>query len=141
MIEIISGIITAAVIIFISQFLPKYLSQKIFAAAILVAIAFIYVGFSLKDNHVNFIILECGLALLLSFLAIAGHARNSSIIAYGIIFHGIWDILHHNGLFIKTDIPAYWPSYCFIIDIITGIYFLIIFRKPKENRPVLKPEE
>jgi hypothetical protein len=53
------------------------------------------------------------------------------LVAYGIILHGLWDIFHHNGFLIGTDIPDYWPSFCFIIDIIDGLYFLILFKKEK----------
>ena len=135
MTEIISGAASALVLILVSKLKQRYFSEKIFATAILIAIAFIYVGFSLVDDRVEFIVLECGLALLLSFTAIVGYNRNSLWIAGGIIFHGIWDILHHNGYFIKTGVPAYWPSYCCVIDIIAGTYFLIAFKKAKENTP------
>ena len=129
MIEIISGVITALGIIILSQWLSKYFTYKLIAATLLVAIAFIYVGFSLKNNPVSLIILEVGLALILYMLAIIGYTRNNSLIAYGIIFHGIWDIIHHNGYFIRTNIPGYWPTFCSIIDLIDGLYFLIIFKK------------
>lgn len=132
MIETISGIVTAIVIIVISQLLSKYFTNKLIAATILVAIAFIYVGFSLKDNPASLIIIEVGIALALYFVAIIGYTRNNLLIAYGIIFHGIWDIFHYNGFFIGTEIPDYWPSFCFIIDIIDGVYFLLIFFKSKQ---------
>ena len=131
MAETISGIITAIVIIIISRYKPLYLTQKLFAATILVAIAFIYVGFSLKENQVMCIVLESGFALLLYVIAIIGYTKNNSLLAYGIIIHGIWDILHHNNLFVTTNVPGYWPLYCFVIDIIDGIYFLVIFKSQK----------
>lgn len=134
MIETISGIVTAVVIIILSRVLSKYFSTRLIAATILVAIAFIYVGFSLKDNAPGFIILEVAVAMGLYFLALIGYTRNAVIIACGIIFHGVWDILHHNGLIVKTDVPVYWPSFCFIIDIIDGFYFLFIFRNEKSTR-------
>lgn len=141
MVETISGIITAIVIIVISRYKPLYLTQKLFAATILVAIAFIYVGFSLKENQVMCIVLECGFALLLYVIAIIGYTRNNSLLAYGIILHGIWDILHHNSLFVTTNVPGYWPLYCFVIDIIDGIYFLMIFKNQKTTELFLKKEK
>jgi len=136
MVEAISGIFTAFAIIILSRVLSKYFTTKLIAATILVAIAFIYVGFSLKDNPVNLIVLEIGVALILYFLAIIGYTRNSLLIAYGIILHGLWDIFHHKGFLIGTDIPYYWPSFCFIIDIIDGLYFLIIFKRQKSIKPM-----
>jgi len=133
MIETISGIVSAVAIIIISRVLSKYFTLKLMATTILVAIAFIYVGFSLKDNPVGLIVLEVSIALILYFMAIVGYTRNNSLIAWGIIFHGAWDICHHNGSLISTRIPGYWPSYCLVVDIIDGLYFLVVFKRQKKS--------
>ena len=129
MIETIAGIIVAVLIIVLSEILSKYFPKKLIAATILVAIAFIYVGFSLKTNMVGFIILEVSVALFFYFLALTGYTRNESLIAYGIMLHGLWDIIHHQGLMVQTDIPVYWPSFCLVIDIISGFYFYKAFSR------------
>ncbi|HET9432245.1 MAG TPA: DUF6010 family protein [Chitinophagaceae bacterium] len=129
MIGTIWGVVTAVAIIIIAQGLSRYITIKLFATTNLVAIAFIYLGFSLKGNPVSSIILESGIALMFYFLALIGYTRNSLLIAYGIILHGAWDILHHNRILIGTDIPSYWPTFCLAIDIIDGLYFLIIFKR------------
>lgn len=131
MTETITGLIAAVVIIVLSRLLSKYFTLRLFTATILVAIAFIYVGFSLKSNPVSSIILECCIALVFYFMAIIGYTRNNYLIAIGIILHGVWDIFHHKGFLIVTDVPGYWPSFCLTIDLIDGIYFLFIFRKHK----------
>ena len=131
MVAVISGIVVAILVIIVAQLLSKYFTMKLMASTILVAIAFIYVGFSLKTNPVEAIILEVTFALLLYFLAIIGYVRNNLLIAYGIILHGLWDIFHHQSFLVKTDVPHYWPSFCFIIDIIEGLYFVYFFRKQK----------
>src|SRR6476661_6671304 len=122
MVETIAGIVTAVICILLSQMLAKYFPTKLMAATLLVAIAFIYVGFSLKENPINLIILEVAVALGLYFLAIVGYTRNSLLIAYGILFHGVWDIFHHKGLPIQTAIPGYWPTFCFVVDVIDGLF-------------------
>ena len=134
MIEAIAGMVTAIALIFVYSLLSKYFTAKLFAATTLVAIAFIYVGFSLKDNSTPSIILEVGVALVFYFLAIFGYKQNSSLIALGIILHGVWDIFHHEQFLIDTSIPVYWPTFCFIIDIVDGLYFLWIFRKEKRRK-------
>lgn len=134
MTEIVSAIVVAIAIIIISRLVSPYFSTKLFAATNLVAIAFIYVGFSLKDNPTNVIILESALALFFYFLALIGYTRNNSLIAYGIILHGVWDIFHHQGFFIKTNMPGYWPLFCLIVDIIDGLYFLYFFKHHRQNR-------
>lgn len=131
MLELISGIVVGIVIIILTQLLSKYFTTKLMAATILVAIAFIYIGYALKGNPVSLIIVEVIVALMFYFLAIIGYIRNSELIAYGIMLHGVWDILHHNGWLVATDIPGYWPSFCLIVDIIDGLYFLFIFKRLK----------
>jgi hypothetical protein len=133
MMEIISGVAAAIAIIIISRMLAKYFTPRLMAMTILVAIAFIYVGFSLKDNPVSLVILEVVVALILYFVAIIGYNGNSFLIAYGIIAHGVWDICHHHGSLIGTDVPVFWPSFCLVVDIIDGLYFLIIFRNQKKS--------
>jgi len=129
MTETISGVAVAAFVIILTRMLSAYFTTKLFATTILVAIAFIYVGFSLKQNPVSSITLEVAVALIFYFLAIIGYTKNNLLIAYGIILHGIWDIFHHKGLFVKTDVPVYWPSFCLTVDIIDGLYFLFVFKK------------
>jgi len=129
MIGIISGVVIAVGMIFLTVVLKKYFTTKLIAAAILVAIAFIYVGFALKDNSIPFILLEISMAIIFFFLAIVGYTKRNALLGYGIILHGLWDILHHNGWFISTDIPVYWPVFCLIIDFIYGVYLVYIFRK------------
>jgi hypothetical protein len=140
MIETIAGIITAVIVILLSGVLSKYFTTKLFASTVLVAIAFIYVGFSLKGNPTKLIILEVGVALVFYFMAIIGYTKNPILIACGILLHGVWDILHHKGLPVQTEIPGYYPTFCFVVDIIDGLFFLILFKANKKPNPVpLKP--
>jgi hypothetical protein len=136
MIETIAGIITAVIIIVLSQVLSKYFTATLFAATVLVAIAFIYVGFSLKGNPINLIILEVSVALIFYFMAIIGYTRNNLWIACGILLHGVWDIVHHKGLLVQTEIPGYYPTFCFTVDIIDGLFFLFLFKANKRPVPI-----
>ena len=128
MIQILSAIATALIIITFTILVSKHFSAKLVAATILCSIAFIYVGFSLKGNTVSSIVLEVLVALTFYFIAIIGYSRHNALIAYGIVLHGIWDMLHHNASLVKTNIPDYWPLYCLITDIICGVYFFIVLR-------------
>lgn len=132
MIESISGVVMAVAVIILTQTTSKYFTAKLIAATNLVAIAFIYVGFSLTDNSANLTVLEVLVSLVFYFIAIIGYIRNGYAIAYGIILHGVWDIFHHNGSLIGTHIPGYWPVFCLVVDIIDGLYFLILFKNQKK---------
>ncbi|MDB5247865.1 MAG: hypothetical protein JWQ40_2259 [Segetibacter sp.] len=143
MIEIISGITTALVVIILIPLLSKHISARLIAATILCSMAFIYVGFSLKDNTVSSVVLEVLMAVAFYCIAIIGYSKNNYLIAIGIALHGTWDLFHHNGLLVKTDIPDYWPLYCSVTDFVWGAYFFLVFkRQKKQNKlnPVLKLE-
>lgn len=131
MIEAISGMVTATIIIILSRALRSFFSTRLIATTVLVAIAFIYVGFSLQTNLISSIVLETGVALFFYFLALTGYMKNSLLIAYGILLHGVWDVLHHKGL-VASNVPEYWPSFCFVVDVVTGLYFLLVFRARKK---------
>ena len=132
MIALLSALGTALILIAIDTLLAKHFSSKLIAAAILCSIAFIYVGFSLKGNAVHSIVLEVLVAVGFFFIAAIGHAWNNALIAYGIIIHGIWDVLHHKAVLIATAIPGYYPLYCLTVDVILGAYFLFVFRRKQK---------
>jgi membrane protease YdiL (CAAX protease family) len=134
MIQILSALATAFIVITFTILLSKYFSAKLIAATVLCSIAFIYVGFSLKGNTVNSIVLEVMVTIVFYFIAIVGYVRNNALSAYGIVLHGIWDMLHHKALLVKTDIPDYWPLYCLLVDIILGVYFFLVFSKKKNKK-------
>jgi len=127
--EIILGLLVAVAMIVLTVLLNKYFATKLIAATILVAIAFIYVGFALKENTVPIIVFEIMVAVLFYFMALIGYSGKSSLIAFGIILHGFWDIFHHKALIVATDISGYWPSFCLTIDLVYGAYLLYIFKK------------
>jgi len=139
MLQFIYGIVFSIVIILVSILLSKYFSYKLIAATILVSIGFIYVGFSLKNNSASAIVLEVSAALVFYFLAILGYVKNYSLIAIGIILHGVWDIMHHDQLIVKTDVPSFWPVFCITIDIITGIFFWIALHKENKRSQRQRP--
>src|SRR3954447_1563405 len=138
MAQILSAVATAVVIIILNILLSKHFSTRLIAATILCSIAFIYVGFSLKGNTLNSIVLEVSVALVFYFMAVIGYSKKNSLIAYGIVLHGIWDILHSKALWIRTDIPDYWPFYCLIVDVICGIYFFYVLKAANRDNKLNK---
>jgi len=131
MFQILAAVVAASIVIMVTTLLSKHFSEKLIAASVLCSIAFIYVGFSLMGNSVNSILLEVSVAIFFYFLAIIGYSKNNFLIAYGIVLHGIWDLLHQNGSLIKTNIPDYYPLFCLSVDIILGVYFLWVFKRTR----------
>jgi len=134
MIPLLSAIAIASFVILFTRLLSKYFSARLAAATILCSIAFIYVGFSLKGNPVSSIVLEILVAVVFYLIAVIGYSKNNSLIAYGIVLHGIWDILHHKAAFVRTDIPGYYPLFCLAADILLGVYFFLVFRAKNNGK-------
>jgi uncharacterized protein DUF6010 len=130
--ELFWGFIAALPIFFLAPLFKKYFSEKLLAATILVAIAFIYVGFALKENSVSDIIIEVTAALVFYFIAIIGYVQHPQWLALGILLHGLWDLTHHLASGLQSN-PDYWPVFCLTIDVIWSIYFYRAFKKQKGN--------
>jgi len=130
--ELFWGLMAALPIFFLVPLFQKYFSIKLLAATILVAIAFIYVGFALKENSVSDIIIEVIAALGFYFIAVIGYTRKPQLIAFGILLHGLWDLTHHLISGLNAN-PDYWPIFCLTIDVIWSIYFYFIFKNQKGN--------
>ncbi len=131
MLETIIGIIVAVGIIGITRWCAAYFSPALVCATMLTAIAFIYVGFSLKNNPAGSVVLECLVALSFYFLALVGYTQNNKLLAVGVLLHGLWDIIHHASALVKTDVPQFWPPFCLTVDLIDGIYFYYLFKPDK----------
>lgn len=129
MIETLSGIATALIVILLIRLSPKHFPAKLVACTALCSMAFIYVGFSMQGNTTNAIMLEIFMALVFYFIAFIGYLKSPSLLGYGILFHGAWDLLHHHAFVVKTIVPSYWPPYCSVVDVIWGVYFIGYFKK------------
>ena len=132
---ILVAILTAIPIMILVPILKKYIPAKLFAATILIAMSFIYVGFAVAENTAEVIIIESIVALIFYFIAIIGYKQDSRILALGILFHGIWDSIHHFTS-AAHDSPTYWPLYCFTVDLIWCIYFYMLFTASKTKMPI-----
>ena len=129
--EIFWGAVSALSVMFLVPLLKKYFSPQLLAASFLVAMAFIYVGFSLKTASVYDIALETAVAIVFFFIALIGYMKNHKLIAVGILLHGIWDTIHHLGF--QSNVPAaFWPVYCLTIDFIWFLYFYWLFNKTEK---------
>lgn len=130
--ELFWGIVAALPIFFLAPLFKKYFSVKLLAATILIAIAFIYVGFALKEDSVCDIIIEVIAALVFYFIAVIGYTKKPQLIAFGILLHGLWDLTHHLISGLNAN-PDYWPIFCLTIDVIWSIYFYFLFKNQKGN--------
>jgi len=130
-----TGIITAILIIW--HFKRRRLEKKQLPYPILLAtFPVYYYVFAIYASDFTALYKEIGISLifvLLVYIAIKSNRKiSASIVAFGCIAHGIYDI-YHNTLFINNGTPAWWAEFCGSIDIILGVY-LIYFAITAPNR-------
>lgn len=128
--EIWAGIIVGISLIIFCVFFSRYFSYRLLATTMLVAIAFIYIGFSLQNNTEFTLIRESVASTLFYFIAITGFKYKTKLLGAGLLLHGIWDLLHLN--LIDLTMPIYWPVFCCVIDVIDGVFFLLVFHKEQK---------
>lgn len=63
--------------------------------------------------------------LLFAFVSV----RRSAVVVGGFwLLHGVWDLV--NSQFItNTGVPAWYPVFCFVVDVVVGAYLLWLSRR------------
>lgn len=119
------GLATTLAVIILFELLKKS-DKHLLAAFTLVGIAFIYVGFSWKDiPSLIYTVLACGCFIALAYF---GYQRNFMLIIWGLVGHGIWDILFP---FISSAAPHGYDIFCITIDILLALYFFVRIQRLK----------
>ena len=103
--------------------LPRPLAFD-FTALLLTVIAAIYVGFALQDGRRAVIVQEASAAAFFILLAALGLWLNPYLWVLGLVFHGVWDWLHHDRG-VKTRVPAYYPPVCVVVDWSLALFLLV----------------
>ena len=118
---------TAVSMMLLVRLLQNVVSAKWLASTALIAMSFLYVGFSLPTDDAGVIAFECIVALFFFAIATIGYKKDSRLIALGILLHGIWDYIHHLTAAAHVS-PSYWPEYCATVDFIWAVCLYFIFR-------------
>lgn len=113
--------VTAAVILFAEIF--KKIDLKFYASLNLVAIPFIYIGFSIS---IQSLILTVPAALFFVLLAYLGYKKNYLFTVTGLALHGFWDVIFP---YISTVAPDGYDVFCITIDLLIAAYFYFKLRK------------
>ncbi len=125
--EYFAGIIVAIIIAALASILG-FDKDKSFYPVILIIIAVFYVLFAIMSGSIDTIIRESVIAFVFIIVAITGAKKTVFIIAFGLIVHGIFDIFH-NQFITNTSVPAWWPMFCAIVDIVLGTWVMYLTKK------------
>ena len=98
----------------------RFLEKRLLGALTLVGIAFIYIGFAWDDlRSLAYAILGTALFIGLSYF---GYKRNFILIIFGLILHGIWDLLFP---LISSVAPEGYGVFCLTVDLLLAAYFYV----------------
>lgn len=127
--EYLIGVISAVIIALTGKF-TKFEKDSSFYPTVLIVIAFLYVLFAVLDGRREVIIVEIVFALVFSLIALIGFKKSELLVGAGIAAHGLFDFFHHL-LVNDAGVPGFWPGFCLSIDLLLGLYIVIIKRKFK----------
>ena len=116
MIAALIGAVTGAVMMF-SLWHSGMLRERSGLAVLLAAIALFYPVFAAQSGDIASAVLHGAIFLGFCALATAGFRRGASIIAGGLIAHGLFDI---GLIWLGAPGPDWWPAFCAGVDIIAG---------------------
>ena len=83
--------------------------------------------FAVLDGSGHALVWELIIAIVFSTIAIIGAHVSPMLVGIGINAHGLFDLVH--DVFIENSgVPAWWPSFCASIDVLLGLWVVILTR-------------
>jgi hypothetical protein len=105
------------------------LSDNISRLTVAITIAIIagaYIGFGANDGRPWMFLTELCIAALFGVLALLGVIWSPYMFVAALFLHGVWDLIHHNGLF-GAKVPRWYIPFCVVIDWIAAAGLFILF--------------
>lgn len=84
----------------------------------LVAIAAIYIGFSVADGRWQVIAVECAVASVFVVTAAIAVTGSAWLLVAGLGGHGLKDLWQHRTHFVATT--RWWPPFCAAVDVVVA---------------------
>ena len=103
-----------------------------FYPTVLIIIVSYYVLFAILGGSSRALLWETVVAVAFSVVAVSGALRFPFLVGGGIAAHGIFDLLHH--LIIQNPgVPSWWPSFCFRVDVLLGLWVIGLSRSRRDD--------
>lgn len=126
MIPIVVGVLLAIGIATLAKF-TRFDEDRSLYSTVLVIIASYYVLFAVLDGSGHALVWELVIAAAFSTVAVTGALFFPTLVGTGIVAHGLFDIVH-DVLIENSGVPAWWPSFCASVDVLLGIWVIILTR-------------
>jgi hypothetical protein len=126
LIPILVGVLLAIGVAALAKF-TRFDQDRSFYSTVLVIIASYYVLFAVLDGSGHALVWELVIAVAFSTVAIIGALFLPTLVGIGIVAHGLFDLVH-DGLIENPGVPAWWPGFCGSIDIVLGLWVIMLTR-------------
>ena len=124
---VVVGILLGVGVAALAKF-TRFDEDRSFYSTVLVIIASYYVLFAVIGGSGQALAWELLIAVAFSTVAIIGALFLPLLVGAGIIAHGLFDFLLHDVLIENSGMPAWWPSFCGSIDVLLGLWVVILTR-------------
>lgn len=95
----------------------------------LIAIALFYVVFAIEWGNNNQIFLNAVIAGLFMLIAIVGYRISFTLIAFGLVLHGVFDLLY--AFMGSSPAPHWWAPFCLAVDVLLGLFLFFMIAKKR----------
>ena len=105
--------------------LPENISRLTIAITVAI-IAGAYIGFGAHDGRPRVFLTELGAAAVFGIMALLGVIWSPYMFVAALFLHGVWDLIHHNGLF-GAKVPRWYIPFCVVIDWVAAVGLCLLF--------------
>lgn len=126
MIAVVVGVLLAVGIAALGKF-TRFDEERSFYSTVLIIIASYYVLFAVLGGSGHALVWELVIAVAFSAVAIVGALFLPTLVGTGIIAHGLFDLVH-DVVIENSGVPTWWPSFCASIDVLLGLWVMILAR-------------
>ncbi len=129
MIETLVGAAVGVLTILLARFIRG--ERWVYAVGLLTLPA-LYASFALRAGAPALGVKEMiyGIPFVVAGLVFAVVSVRQSAVVVGVfwLLHGLYDLVH-SQLFANPGVPAWYPVFCFVVDVVVGLYVLWLSRR------------
>lgn len=131
----IEALVGAAVGVFTILFARFIRGERWLYSVGLLTLPSLYASFALRVGEPAVGVKEMiyGVPFVVAGLAFAFVSVRQSAVVVGLfwLLHGLYDLVH-SQLITNTGVPASYPIWCFMVDVVIGLYLLWLSRRVSE---------
>jgi hypothetical protein len=136
--EIIAGLIATIAVVGLGFAIRQGRSLS-FYSSVLIVIALGYVLFAAMAGTPRTIVVESAIAVGFIIVAVTavrcGALRTAGwLVVAGLTAHGVYDLVH-SSVVTNPVVPAWWPLFCAVVDILLGGWVLVLLRRGRLMAP------